>query len=446
MQIHFDYDASAATAPTGFVTALAVAADVLDALIINPITVNIRVGWNEVNGSSLASGALAMGGFSPGVHMSYSKLLADLTGGTGNTTVQQELAALPANAASQLSPTLLVTTAQEKAWGLIDPNAPGIDGAVGFSSAFTYDFDLAHQNEAGSYNFSGIAEHEITHALARITGDGAFALTNYAAPGVLVTSGGGGYFSIDGGVTKLADFAAASISDSDWAAKSGDLFNSSTAPGAGGILSEVDQTLLATLGFSVADTQFSVTDQAAGSSGMQNGTPYSGPVPGLMQQFVYTGSASLAITAHTPSSFIHTGSGDDAIDVSLAGGTNVLDGSTGSNFLTGGLGHDTFFVDDRNATTAIWSTIAGFHSTDRVTIWGVTKADFSINWLNGQGTAGATGVTAGFTAAGKPDVNVTIVGCTTEDLAADGRLSVTFGTSASEAGSPGSVYMNIQAI
>ena len=39
---------------------------------------------------------------------------------------------------------------------------------------------------------------------------------------------------------------------------------------------------------------------------------------------------------HRPNEFIHTGSGFDAIDVSAAGGNNVLDGGTNSNFLVGG--------------------------------------------------------------------------------------------------------------
>ncbi|MEA2776209.1 MAG: hypothetical protein QOF90_1615 [Acetobacteraceae bacterium] len=446
MQIHFDYDTSVASAPAGFTAALAIAAGLLDALIIDPITINIRVGWNEANGSPLAAGELAIGGFSPGVYRSYSQLIADLTAHAGNMADRQALAALPANAASQLSPTLLITTAQEKAWGLIDPNAAGNDGSIGFSSAYTYDFDPANQNQSGRYGFIGVAEHEITHAMARITGDAAFGLTNYSAPGVLNTSGGSGYYSIDGGVTNLGDFAALSLDSSDWAAQRGDAFNYVTTPGLGGILSEVDQTLLGTLGFSEANTQFLVTDQTGGSSKMENGTPYSGPVLGLIQQLIFAGSANLAITANAPSSFIHTGSGNDAINVSRAGGVNVLDGSTGSNFLIGGSGSDTFFIDDRNATTTIWSTIGGFHSGDGATIWGITKADFGITWLNGQGAAGATGLTAGFTAAGKPDVNITIVGYTADDLTVGGRLSVIFGTTASLAGLPGSAYMNIRGI
>jgi hypothetical protein len=291
----------------------------------------------------------------------------------------------------------------------------------------------------------GIAEHEIAHALARIGGDGALGLTDYSAPGVLNTSGGGGYYSIDGGATDLADFAQANLDPTDWAARQGDAFNYQTIAGIGGTLTELDQTLLGTLGFSEVNTQFAVKNQTSGSSGMQNGIPYAGPVQGLIQQCLYAGSASLNIIARTPDSFIHTGSGNDAIDVSQVGGTNVLDGATGSNSLTGGSGRDTFFVDDRNAATAIWSTIAGFHTGDGVTVWGVTKADFGINWLNGQGAVGATGLTAGFTAAGKPDVNVTITGFTADDLAAGGRLSVTFGATPSQAGMAGSVYMTIQA-
>jgi hypothetical protein len=57
-----------------------------------------------------------MGGYSPGIYLSDRKLLAELTAQADNVADQQELAALPVNAASQLSPTLFVTTAQEKAW------------------------------------------------------------------------------------------------------------------------------------------------------------------------------------------------------------------------------------------------------------------------------------------------------------------------------------------
>ncbi len=101
---------------------------------------------------------------------------------------------------------------------------------------------------------------------------------------------------------------------------------------------------------------FAMTDTTTGMASTFAGTPYVGPVAGLQWEYITTTSDSLDIAATTPKGFIHTGSGNDAIDLSHAGGTNVVDGSTGSNFLVGGTGNDTFFVDDRSATAAIWST------------------------------------------------------------------------------------------
>ncbi|HBK05621.1 MAG TPA: hypothetical protein DDZ81_07120 [Acetobacteraceae bacterium] len=101
-------------------------------------------------------------------------------------------------------------------------------------------------------------------------------------------------------------------------------------------------------------------------------------------------------------------------------------------------------MDDRNAASAIWSTIAGFHSGDNATIWGVTQAGFTIDWLDGQGANGATGLTASFTAPGAPAVDMTLAGFTTADLS-NGRLAVSFGTSPDEPGLAGSPYMNIRA-
>ncbi len=133
------------------------------------------------------------------------------------------------------------------------------------------------------------------------------------------------------------------------------------------------------------------------------------------------------ITAVTPSSFIRGGPGTDAIDVSRAGGTNVLDGSTGSNFLVGGTGNDTFFVDDRAAGADIWSTVVNFHAGDAVTIFGVTSTGFVLDYEDGQGAAGATGLTLHALASGKPIASMTLAGYSKADMDS-GRLGVSFGT------------------
>jgi hypothetical protein len=168
------------------------------------------------------------------------------------------------------------------------------------------------------------------------------------------------------------------------------------------------------------------------------GQVYTGPVVGLQNEFIDITSDSLNIGVTTDNWFIHSGAGTDAIAVH--GGTNVLDGGTGSNFLTGGSGTDTFFVDDRHSTADIWSTVANFHAGDSATVWGVTPQDFALNFVDGQGAGGFTGLTLHATAAGKPTASLTLAGFTQADMTS-GRLSVQFGTDQAS----GSAFMFIHA-
>ena len=188
-----------------------------------------------------------------------------------------------------------------------------------------------------------------------------------------------------------------------------------------------EEQLSGTPVLAVEDT---TTDQPVTASG----TPYTGPVSGLEQQYINITTDSLNITATTPNWFVHSGGGEDAIAV--ASGTNVLDGGTGSNFLTGGSGTDTFFVDDRGPTADIWSTVNGFHAGDAATIWGVTPQDFILSWVDGQGATGYSGLTLHATGPGQPTASLTLAGYTSADLS-DGRLSVSFGTVG------GSAYMYV---
>ncbi len=169
----------------------------------------------------------------------------------------------------------------------------------------------------------------------------------------------------------------------------------------------------------------SVEDTTTESTVTPTITAYSGPVAGLQNEYINVTSDSLNISADSPNWFIHSGAGNDAI--ALSSGTNVVDGGTGSNFLTSGNGTDTFFVDDRSAPAAIWSTISNFHAGDSVTVWGITPQNFSLSWVNGQGASGYTGLTLHATAAGVPTASFTLVGFSTADMSS-GRLSVSFGT------------------
>lgn len=113
--------------------------------------------------------------------------------------------------------------------------------------------------------------------------------------------------------------------------------------------------------------------------------------------------------------FLKGGGGTKAI--AAASGQNVLDGGTGSAFLTGGSGTDTFFVDVRGGKP-VWDTLANFHAGDAVTVWG---------WAPGSGTetldalAGAPGkqgatlrLTGG---AGGPVSSVTFAGLSADQVA-----------------------------
>src|SRR5215469_8660311 len=97
MQINFSYDSSVSAAPAGFTTALAAAASYLDGLFINPITVTIQVGWQEVGGRPLGAGAIGEGGPDGGTSMAYSTLRADLTQNPTSSADVTALASLPAS-------------------------------------------------------------------------------------------------------------------------------------------------------------------------------------------------------------------------------------------------------------------------------------------------------------------------------------------------------------
>jgi len=178
---------------------------------------------------------------------------------------------------------------------------------------------------------------------------------------------------------------------------------------------------------SVAPPTVAVVDTTTGQPVNATASAYSGPVSGLQDQYIYGGSDSVNISVNSDNWFLHGGPGNDAIAVD--GGTNVLDGGTGSNFLSGGSGPDTFFVDDRSPAADIWSTVNGFHAGDAATVFGVTPGAFNLAWVDGQGATGYQGLTLHATAAKVPTASLTLSGYTTADLT-NGQLSIDFGTEA----------------
>ncbi len=200
----------------------------------------------------------------------------------------------------------------------------------------------------------------------------------------------------------------------------------------------------------IAPTNFTISDQTTGLTWVSTGTGYVGPVAGLKTQYAVQNDNptltphNLNISAVTPNVFIHSGPGMDAIDVTRANGNNIIDASTGSNFLTGGTGNDTFYLDNRNSDAPIFSTLVNFHSGDNATVWGVNPTDFSMLKLDNQGAAGFTGLDLIFKAPGHIDTSFVMAGYTSADLT-NGRLTLSFGTSPNLPGLPGSQYLTVHA-
>jgi serralysin len=144
------------------------------------------------------------------------------------------------------------------------------------------------------------------------------------------------------------------------------------------------------------------------------GERYDGPVAGL--QYCFMGSESNENVASGSSScFINLLGGDDAARGSAF--DDVLDGGTGSNFLSGGAGGDTFFVDGRSGD-ATWSTIADWDDSDQATVWG-WQSDVSTGvWVGFDGADGYKGVTyhADLDGDGGFDTSITWSGKSFDDL------------------------------
>jgi hypothetical protein len=460
MNLNISYDANTLkNAPSAFFSDVSYVANLFDTTFTSNATINIEVGYGNFPYDNSTVSGLGESIESNLVAVNYGQL-------------EQKLAsagapALPAT--SPLTGTLVMGSALEKAVGLMGASS-ALDGWVGIASNAT----LNAQN-GGSWSFSptatpgtsqyyivGAIEHEISEVMGRISyldvpGEyGVMDLYRYAAPGVHQTgTGDAAYFSTNGGITNLASWNDARIAAGDlgdWAPHAGpsgvfvsagaDAFNDFSNPGVINGLSATDVTLMRALGWNSPATSqpapaLAVTDTTTGQAIAASASAYTGPVSGLQQQYVYSGTDNVNVSLTTDNWFLHGGSGNDGL--AAFGGTNVLDGGTGSNFLTGGGGTDTFFVDDRGPGSDIWSTVSGFHAGDAATVFGISPNGAGIQWVDGQGAAGYTGLTLHATMSNQPTASLTLSGYSTADLSS-GRLSVAFGNE-----SDGTPYFYVQA-
>jgi len=243
--INLSWDSSVSSAPAGFTSDMIAAARFLESQISTAVTVNLEVGYNEVAGSTLQSGALGESETNiDGV--SYATLVAALKASAStDATDASVLASLPAT--SPIGGTYWLTTAQAKALGLAAANGTGLDGAIGFgpSSEFTYgDTNSSGTVAGGTYDFLATALHEMTETMGRLllVGTSINSAAGYSALDLLHFSGTGtrdfvqatpGYFSVNGGATNLGSFNTIAGGDAgDWATSVADnSFDAYASPG-----------------------------------------------------------------------------------------------------------------------------------------------------------------------------------------------------------------------
>jgi protocatechuate 3,4-dioxygenase beta subunit len=199
LNLVLNYEPSALAAPQSFRDAMQTAANILQATIKDNITVTIQVGYGDYYNNAITGlGTSAVGGDLYGNFVSYASLKAALASHVTSTLDQTFINSLPNGTSVNGLSGFYIPSTIEKVLGMISPTASALDGAVGFGT------------QIPTASLVGVALHEFTHAMGREPGAGTFDLGRYTSPGNHLFSSGStappSYFSIDGGVTKLADY------------------------------------------------------------------------------------------------------------------------------------------------------------------------------------------------------------------------------------------------
>src|SRR5205814_971006 len=248
MILNLIYDSFALAAPQSFRDGMATAANLLIGVIHDNITINIDVGYGEFNSGPLFTNQnISLGGDS-GFSITYSNLRALLASHETSAADITSVNVLPNTTTLNGQSSFVIGTAEARALGALPANNGTVDGLVGMGTNFT-----------GSVLVGG-ALHELTHAMGRVPGASGLSLFRYTSQGNHLFAGGtpaaASYFSIDGGVTKLADFGVSSDPSDFLNSPASNLTpNDPFDEGiAGSTLTSVDLTMMDVLGFNVTSS------------------------------------------------------------------------------------------------------------------------------------------------------------------------------------------------
>jgi hypothetical protein len=324
--INITWDPSVQSAPSGFAAGVLAAAKELESDFSDPVTINIDVGYGEMGGSPMAG----LGASTSSIdYYSYSQLRSALI--ADETTAADASAIASLSHVSPTSPGYYMTSAEAKALGLASARGTGIDGWVGFSSAYKYTYDDSGGVVRGTYDLKGAVLHELTEVMGRTlwtspANPNVYQLFHYSSPGVIdYSSTKPGYFSIDGGKTSLAAFNTNPAGDAgDWAPSvKNDAADAFASGGVVNALSSADVTALDVIGWN-ADSLSSSPIRPVGISASTNTLSRARSVSGLNSNVALASFSEIGGPAGDDYTYVLGGSSATAFNLVSAGGVDQL--------------------------------------------------------------------------------------------------------------------------
>jgi serralysin len=208
------WEASANAAPAGFKSAVQQAADLLSAACPHTsMTLRVQVGYNDLS-SSLGIGTLStnLGSSAETIpnntpNASYSAIRAALAAKNNPTsTLTTWVSNLPTGSTYHGANGMQIMTGCAKALGLFS-----LTGGPTSSTDATIDAYMGIGSSVPSSVLVGVALHELSHAMGRIQSYALLELSRFTASNAPdFGSNTSAYFSIDNGVTKLANYGSSS--------------------------------------------------------------------------------------------------------------------------------------------------------------------------------------------------------------------------------------------
>lgn len=228
------------------------------AMLRDPFTVNVSIGFRDLGKTSNGGTILGLTGLNLR-SLPYASLTTLYAADRKGAADVQANANLPASVPTGQ---VVLPSAELKALGGF---SFGNDGAIEFTSNAGIAFaDTRAGLGGGAYDLIGIAEHEIGHLLGFSSGvdnqpgssKNVLDLFRYASVGVpSFSQGSAAYFSLDQGATSLASFAVGGTGQyeaSHWQQGTGGLMDPALAAGVQQDITALDIKALDVLGYDVA--------------------------------------------------------------------------------------------------------------------------------------------------------------------------------------------------